>query len=81
MMQTLQEIATRAEKTKISQLQVIEGICDGRLPDIKPAGKRKFVPFVKTVRALRDLTEKVIPFDIFSSSHLTWFAREHRLLT
>ncbi|RDB25802.1 ATP-dependent DNA helicase PcrA [Hypsizygus marmoreus] len=55
---TLLEIAARAEKTKVSQLTVIEGICDGRLPDIKPTAKRKLVPFVKTVRALRDLANQ-----------------------
>jgi hypothetical protein len=49
----------RAEKAKVSQLYIIEGICDGRLPDITPTAKRKFLPFVKVIRAVRDLAEKV----------------------
>ncbi|KAF9468047.1 UvrD-helicase-domain-containing protein [Collybia nuda] len=55
---TLQEISSRAEKIKLSQLQVIEGICDNRFPDIRPAGKHKFAPFVKIVRSLRDFAEQ-----------------------
>jgi DNA helicase-2/ATP-dependent DNA helicase PcrA len=57
--QTLDEISSRAEKVNVSQLHIIEGICDGRLPDIKLAAKRKFAPFVKVIRTLRNLAEKV----------------------
>jgi len=57
--QTLLEISTRGEKAKVSHLYIIEGICDGKLPDIKPTAKRKFLPFVKVIRVLRDLAEKV----------------------
>ncbi|KAG6842332.1 hypothetical protein C0991_010621 [Blastosporella zonata] len=55
---TLQEIAARAEKSKVSQLSIMEGICDGRLPDMKPAAKRKLSPFVSIIRSLRDLANK-----------------------
>jgi DNA helicase-2/ATP-dependent DNA helicase PcrA len=60
------EISTRAEKAHVSQLRIIEGICDGRLPDIKIAAKRKFVPFVKIIRTLRNLAEKVALITDFS---------------
>ncbi|KAF8071911.1 P-loop containing nucleoside triphosphate hydrolase protein [Lyophyllum atratum] len=55
---TLQEIAARAEKSGVSQLTIMEGICDGRLPDIKPTARRKLTPFVKAIRTLRDLADK-----------------------
>ncbi|KAG5634226.1 hypothetical protein H0H81_002799 [Sphagnurus paluster] len=55
---TLQEIAARAEKSGVSQLSIMEGICDGKLPDMKPSAKRKLTPFVKTIRTLRDLANK-----------------------
>lgn len=55
---TLLEVSTRAEKAKLSQLHVIERICDGTLADINPTAKRKFLPFVEVIRALRDLAEK-----------------------
>jgi DNA helicase-2/ATP-dependent DNA helicase PcrA len=65
--QTMLEISTRAEKAHVSQLRIIEGICDGRLPDIKIPAKRKFVPFVKIIRTLRNLAEKVALITDFSS--------------
>ncbi|KAF5382208.1 hypothetical protein D9615_004383 [Tricholomella constricta] len=55
---SLQEIAARAEKSGVSQLSIMEGICDGRLPDIRPVAKRKLAPFVKVIRSLRDLANK-----------------------
>ncbi|KIY44056.1 P-loop containing nucleoside triphosphate hydrolase protein [Fistulina hepatica ATCC 64428] len=51
---TLSELAARGAKTNKSQLAVVEGICDSRLPDISPPVKRKLVSFVKTIRTLRD---------------------------
>lgn len=53
------ELSTRAETAKTSQLHIIEGICDGRLPDIKPTARRKLLPFVKIICTLRELAEKV----------------------
>ncbi|KAG6817676.1 hypothetical protein H0H87_005434 [Tephrocybe sp. NHM501043] len=55
---TLQEIAARAERSKVSQLSIMEGICDGRLSDMRPAAKRKLLPFVSIIRTLRDLANK-----------------------
>ncbi|KAI8980111.1 UvrD-helicase-domain-containing protein [Trametes punicea] len=50
---TVNEILLRAEELKISPLQVVERIVDGRIPDIKPPAKRKLAPFVETIRILR----------------------------
>ncbi|KAH0585176.1 hypothetical protein H2248_008432 [Termitomyces sp. 'cryptogamus'] len=55
---TLQEITARAEKSKVSQLSIMESICDGRSPDMKPAVKRKLSSFVSVIRKLRDLANK-----------------------
>ncbi|KAF8211704.1 P-loop containing nucleoside triphosphate hydrolase protein [Mycena galopus ATCC 62051] len=62
---SLQVLNERAEKTKISLLDVIERIYDAKQPDIKPAVKHKVGSFVKTVRALRKLaTEGASPPDL-----------------
>ncbi|KAJ7265966.1 P-loop containing nucleoside triphosphate hydrolase protein [Mycena haematopus] len=62
---SLSALADRAEKTKISLLEVIERIYDSNQPDIKPAVKHKVGPFVKTVRTLRKLaTEGASPPDL-----------------
>ena len=45
---------------KKPQSVIVEDICDGKLPDIKPPIKQKLVSFVKAVRTLRDLAEKVV---------------------
>ncbi|KAG6909068.1 hypothetical protein DXG01_002221 [Tephrocybe rancida] len=55
---TLQEIAARAEASKVSQLTIMERICDCRLPDMKPPAKRKLSSFVSAIRTLRDLANK-----------------------
>ncbi|KAI0833387.1 UvrD-helicase-domain-containing protein [Trametes gibbosa] len=50
---TVHEINLRAEQLKISPLQVVERIVDGKIPDIKPPVKKKLDPFVDTLRILR----------------------------
>ncbi|KAG6813409.1 hypothetical protein H0H92_011387 [Tricholoma furcatifolium] len=55
---TLKEIATRAEMSNVSQLSIMEGICNGTLPDMKPSAKKKLSPFVKIIGTLRDLASK-----------------------
>ncbi|KAG5643023.1 hypothetical protein DXG03_001761 [Asterophora parasitica] len=55
---TLQEIASRAEKSGVSQLSIMEGICESRLPDLKPSVKRRLAPFIKVIRALREHANK-----------------------
>ncbi|KAF8962796.1 UvrD-helicase-domain-containing protein [Flammula alnicola] len=55
---TLAEIASQAEKLKISQLELVERIHDNKIPDIKPSIKRKTASFVKTIRILRKLDEE-----------------------
>ncbi|KAF8806984.1 UvrD-helicase-domain-containing protein [Phlegmacium glaucopus] len=52
---TLVEIATQAEKLKISQLELVEKIHDNRISDIKPPIKRKLASFVQAIRKLRSL--------------------------
>ncbi|KAF8638307.1 hypothetical protein AX17_002327 [Amanita inopinata Kibby_2008] len=62
---TLVEIGSRADKSRISHLKVVEKIYDGKAPDIKPALKRKVGSFIMTIRTLRDLaTARTSPADI-----------------
>lgn len=61
--QSLAEIASQAEKLKVSQLQLVEKIIEGKIPDIKPPIKKKLVSFVKTIKALRKLDEEVDIYD------------------
>ncbi|TFK75216.1 UvrD-helicase-domain-containing protein [Pluteus cervinus] len=55
---TLSELALRAERLKLSILEVVERINDGKIPDIKPPVKRKVTNFVQTVRHLRERANK-----------------------
>ncbi|KAJ7499466.1 P-loop containing nucleoside triphosphate hydrolase protein [Mycena latifolia] len=58
-------LIARADKTKMSPLDVIELIYDSKQPDIKPAVKHKMGPFVKAVRILRKLaTDGASPADL-----------------
>ena len=59
-LQTLTEIATQAEKLKISQLELVERIHDNKVSDIKPPIKRKLTSFVQAIRKLRSLDNDVI---------------------
>ncbi|KAF8905113.1 P-loop containing nucleoside triphosphate hydrolase protein, partial [Gymnopilus junonius] len=58
---SLSEIASQAQKLKISQLELIERIHDSKLPDTKPSIKKKIVSFVKAIRCLRKLDEEKCP--------------------
>ena len=62
---SLEEIASKAEKSKLSQLKLVEKIVDNLMPDTKPPIKKKLTTFVKIIRTLRDLNEEVffsLPF-------------------
>ncbi|KAK1224989.1 ATP-dependent DNA helicase srs2 [Marasmius sp. AFHP31] len=62
---TMKELLSRAEKEKISPLQIVEKIVDGRTPDIKPPVKRKLAAFVSAIRTTRKLaTEGTSPADL-----------------
>ncbi|OJT03389.1 ATP-dependent DNA helicase PcrA [Trametes pubescens] len=50
---TVHQITLRAEELKISPMQVVERIIDGKIPDVKPPVKKKLFPFVDTLRILR----------------------------
>ncbi|KAL0574734.1 ATP-dependent DNA helicase srs2 [Marasmius crinis-equi] len=52
---TLKELLSRGEKEKLSPLQIVEKIVDGRTPDIKPPVKRKLGSFVSAIRTIRKL--------------------------
>jgi DNA helicase-2/ATP-dependent DNA helicase PcrA len=52
-------LIARADKTKMSPLDVVEFIHDSKQPDIKPTVKHKVGPFVKAVRVLRKLATEV----------------------
>ncbi|ESK94683.1 atp-depentend dna [Moniliophthora roreri MCA 2997] len=53
---TLQELLSTAEKQKVSPLEIVENIIDGKTPDIKPPVKRKLGSFVSAIRSIRKLT-------------------------
>ncbi|KAG9082540.1 hypothetical protein FRC07_014172, partial [Ceratobasidium sp. 392] len=50
---SITEIIARATADKTSALSVIERICDGTAPDIKPPVKRKVAELVRLIRQLR----------------------------
>ncbi|KAG8737313.1 hypothetical protein FRC10_008353 [Ceratobasidium sp. 414] len=50
---SITEIVARATADKTSALNVIERICDGTAPDIKPPVKRKIAELVRLIRQLR----------------------------
>ena len=58
-LQSLAEIATQAEKLKISQLELVEKIHNNKISDIKPPIKRKLAGFVQAIQRLRDLDKDV----------------------
>ncbi|KAG7451185.1 UvrD-helicase-domain-containing protein [Guyanagaster necrorhizus] len=59
---TLGELFTGADAMVITPLELVERICDAKVPDIKPAVKRKLSPFVAAIRCLREETNKgVLP--------------------
>lgn len=57
--QSVAGLIARADKTKMSPLDVTELIYDAKQPDIKPAVKQRVGPFIKTVRVLRKLANEV----------------------
>ncbi|KAF8627011.1 hypothetical protein AX15_004594 [Amanita polypyramis BW_CC] len=57
---TLLEVASKAEFSRVSHLEILERIHDGKIPDIKPPVKRKITSFISTIRILRDLDQKGI---------------------
>jgi DNA helicase-2/ATP-dependent DNA helicase PcrA len=67
----LEEIASKAEKSKLSQLKLVEKIVDNLMPDTKPPVKKKLTTFVKIIRTLRDLNEEVFfPLPVLASLFL-----------
>ena len=68
-LKTLAEIASLAEKLKISQLELVEKIYDDKFSDIKPPIKRKLTSFVKAIRKLRSLDKDVILLFIHFLDH------------
>ncbi|KAA1467450.1 UvrD-helicase-domain-containing protein [Dentipellis sp. KUC8613] len=55
---SVSQILQRAEKDKISALDLVERIHDGKVPDIKPPLKRKVATFISTIRTVRNLAKK-----------------------
>ncbi|KAF5367496.1 hypothetical protein D9758_003744 [Tetrapyrgos nigripes] len=55
---TLAELLARSEKAKISVLELVEKIHEGKTPDIKPPVKRKLASFVTNIRLLRKLANE-----------------------
>ncbi|KAF8896349.1 P-loop containing nucleoside triphosphate hydrolase protein [Infundibulicybe gibba] len=55
---TIADITTRAEKADTPYLTLVEKIHELKVPDIKPPVRRKLVPFIKTIRELRELAVK-----------------------
>ncbi|THV07389.1 UvrD-helicase-domain-containing protein [Dendrothele bispora CBS 962.96] len=55
---TLSELLARTQKSKISLLELIEKINDGKTPDIKPPVKRKLQSFVTHIRLLKRMAKE-----------------------
>ncbi|EMD33499.1 hypothetical protein CERSUDRAFT_57154, partial [Gelatoporia subvermispora B] len=55
---TISEILKQAERRRISPVALVEGIYDGRIPDIKPAVKGKLGSFVLAIRTLRSQAQE-----------------------
>ncbi|KAF9532506.1 P-loop containing nucleoside triphosphate hydrolase protein [Crepidotus variabilis] len=62
---SLEEISLGAERSKNSQLKLVEKIVDNKTPDTKPPVKKKVTPFVKVFKALRRFNEEeTLPSEI-----------------
>ncbi|KAE9400182.1 UvrD-helicase-domain-containing protein [Gymnopus androsaceus JB14] len=62
---TIAELLSRADKSKLNLLELVEKIHDGKTPDIKPPIKRKLGSFVTSMRILRTLaSENASPSDL-----------------
>ncbi|KAG8733482.1 hypothetical protein FRC11_005866 [Ceratobasidium sp. 423] len=57
---SIAEVVSRAASEKTSAFNVIERICDGTAPDIKPPIKRKVSELVRLIRQLRKLAAEGI---------------------
>ncbi|KAI0784570.1 P-loop containing nucleoside triphosphate hydrolase protein [Abortiporus biennis] len=55
---TIALLLARATQLGISPLETVENIYDGKIPDIKPAVKRKVKSFIEPIRKLRRLANK-----------------------
>ncbi|KDQ59189.1 hypothetical protein JAAARDRAFT_655375 [Jaapia argillacea MUCL 33604] len=58
---TLKGVLAKATAMKLTPMEVIEGIYDGEISDIKPPVKRKVGSFVKAIRTLRKLDNDDTP--------------------
>ncbi|KAI0775289.1 UvrD-helicase-domain-containing protein [Trametes elegans] len=75
---TVHEITLRAEQLKISPMQVVERIIDGKIPDIKPPVKKKLASFVQIIRTLRKhANEGIAPSKLINAVVDTVNYQEH----
>lgn len=63
----MSEIIAAATKKKISPLELVERIYDGKMPDIKPPIKRKVGDFALTIKTLRKAAKEVCSIDTRSN--------------
>ncbi|CEL58888.1 hypothetical protein RSOLAG1IB_12214 [Rhizoctonia solani AG-1 IB] len=62
---SIAEIVARASSEKTTAFNVIEWICDGTAPDIKPPIKRRVSELVRLIRQLREwAAEGVLAADL-----------------
>ncbi|KAF9065598.1 P-loop containing nucleoside triphosphate hydrolase protein [Rhodocollybia butyracea] len=62
---TVSELLARADKSKVTLLDLVEKIHNGKIPDIKPPVRRKLASFVPSIRVLRNLaSENTSPSDL-----------------
>ena len=80
--QTLSEIFAKADELGLSAMELVEQIHDSRVPDIKPAVKRKLSSFVNAIRKLRDQAKNVgARTPIVYISSLTYPTGRHAIFT
>ncbi|KAF9565266.1 UvrD-helicase-domain-containing protein [Agrocybe pediades] len=58
---SLAELETQALKHQIPQLELLERICNGKVPDIKPPIKKKVSAFMQVICKLRTLSKENCP--------------------
>lgn len=55
----MSEIFAKADQLGLSAMELVEQIHDSKVPDVKPAVKRKLSSFVNAIRKLRDQAKNV----------------------
>ena len=76
----MSEVLAVATKKKLSPLEVVERIYDGKMPDIKPPIKKKVAEFALTIKTLRKAAKEVCSIHIPSDGQRLMDVRSTRAL-